>query len=69
MGIVKESATYEISFATEHRSSARLLNIKERQKPEATKENSFALFSGRSLWLFCNFLSESRHTNKRLEAG
>ncbi|HTF23473.1 MAG TPA: IS66 family insertion sequence element accessory protein TnpB, partial [Candidatus Limnocylindria bacterium] len=49
--------------------SVNLLKIQELQKPEATKEKSFAAFSARSRWLFCNLLSGSRHTNKRLEAG
>jgi hypothetical protein len=48
--------------------SVNLLNVKERQKPKQLKK-SFASFSARSLWLFCNHLSGSRHTNKRLEAG
>jgi hypothetical protein len=47
--------------------SVNLLNIKERQKPKATKEKSFAWFSARSLWLFCNLLSGSRHNDKQLE--
>jgi hypothetical protein len=68
-GTIKKSASYEISSAVERRLSVNLLNIKARQKPEQLKKNILASFSARSLWLFCNLLSGSRHTNKRLEAG
>jgi hypothetical protein len=58
------------SGAAEHpKQRSPLLNIKERQKPQHLKKNILASFSARSPWLFCNLLSGSRHTNKRLEAG
>jgi len=49
--------------------SVNLLNVKERQKAKQLRKNILASFSARFLWLFCNILSGSRHTNKRLEAG
>jgi len=63
------SGTANSDRGSERRLTVNLLKIKERQQPEASKEESFASFSARSLWLFCDFLSESRHTNRRLEAG
>jgi len=57
------------SLHPERRLTVNLLNIKERQKPQQLKKNIVASFSAQSLWLFCNLLSGSRHTNKRLEAS